>query len=629
LILFISLLSRPEAERVYVVALYQWISSGAFAADIALRVDILSATVGLIISFVAFMIHIYSIGYMRGDEGKYRFFAYMNLFTAAMFLLVLADNLLAMFIGWEGVGFCSYILIGFWFHKDSAADAGKKAFIVTRLGDAGFVLGILAVYYTFGTFEIGKVMQAVRENAMITPWFAASPGPAREVLAAATPIFGASLATVITFLFLSGAVGKSAQIPLYVWLPDAMEGPTPVSALIHAATMVTAGVYLIARWNFLFVLAPVTLETIAIIGAVTALFAATMAMTQYDIKRVLAYSTISQIGYMFLALGVACFSGAIFHFMTHAFFKALLFLGAGSVMHCLAGELDMRKMGALRRVMPVTFATFLIAALSIGGIPGLAGFFSKDEIIWQSMNPENGLPPELRSFLWGLSVLTAALTAFYIFRVVFLTFFGDAPHSSLISHPSSLIHDPPRVMTWPMVVLALFSIVAGYVSMPHIFGGGSWFSGFIGRGIFDRTAAGISAPELPKGALLRGEWFSTAVCAGLAVAAILFAYLIYVRRPRLSEEMEEGAEPVFRVVHNKYYVDEAYRATFVRACFGLARLFLLADKYIVDGLALGIGWCAQRTGRALRRFQDGDAQSYAVVMAVGILILVAAFFWFI
>jgi NADH-quinone oxidoreductase subunit L len=387
--------------------------------------------------------------------------------------------------------------------------------------------------------------------------------------------------------------------------------------------MVTAGVYLIARWNFLFVLAPFTLEVVAVIGAVTAFFAATMALAQYDIKRVLAYSTISQIGYMFVALGVASFSGAIFHFMTHAFFKALLFMGAGSVMHCLAGELDMRKMGALRRVMPVTFVTFLIAALSISGIPGLAGFFSKDAIIWQTVNPENGLPTNLRSFLWGLSVITAALTAFYMFRVVFLTFCGESRVEA-----KGHLHESPRVMTAPLCVLAFFSIVAGYVSIPPIFGGREAFAGFVERGIFDKTAAILNAPQVSEAILRGGEWFSTAVCAVLAALSILFAWYIYLRNARFSEEMKESAAPIFAVVNHKYYVDEAYHAVFVRGCFGVAWLCLIADMYGVDGLALGIGWLAQRAGQLFRRFQDGDAQSYAVAMAVGLLLLFAAWFLF-
>jgi NADH-quinone oxidoreductase subunit L len=440
-----DLVSLPEASRLIHARYFTWIAAGDLAAPFGLRFDPLSAVMTLVVSGVGFLIHLYSVGYMRGDRGYGRYFAYLNLFTFAMLLLVLADNFLLMFVGWEGVGLCSYLLIGFWFEKQSATDAGKKAFLVNRVGDFAFLIGLFLIFRQMGTFDFDTINAHASE---------ALTGP---------------MATLICLLLFAGATGKSAQIPLYVWLPDAMEGPTPVSALIHAATMVTAGVYLVARSSELFVLAPAALEAVAIIGGVTAFFAATIALVQTDIKRVLAYSTISQIGYMFLGAGVGAFSSSIFHLMTHAFFKALLFLGAGSVIHALSGEQDLRRMGGLARRLPRTHATFFVASLAIAGVAPLAGFFSKDAIL-------GAVYASGHRFLWFLGITTAMLTAFYIFRLYFLAFGGG--EERLEPHAKAHLHESPHVMTIPLMALAVLSAVGGFLNVPLV-PGAQWLE--IGR----------------------------------------------------------------------------------------------------------------------------------------------------
>jgi NADH-quinone oxidoreductase subunit L len=454
---FLKLIGLPAEERVVNVKIFTWMTAGNFNADIAFLIDPLSCLMLLVVTGIGFLIHVYSIGYMHGEEGFYRFFAYLNLFVFSMLLLVMGNNLLLMFVGWEGVGLCSYLLIGYYFHKKSAGDAGKKAFVMNRVGDFGFLLGTFALFWYMGqTHNIWTIQfTEMAANAHLLPT--------------------GGIVTVITLCFFLGATGKSAQIPLYTWLPDAMEGPTPVSALIHAATMVTAGVYMIGRMSYLFIRSPETMTVIAVIGGCTALFAATIGTAQNDIKRVLAYSTVSQLGYMFLAMGVGAFTAGIFHLMTHAFFKACLFLGSGAVIHSMHGALhhihshddaqDMRNMGGLKKYMPLTFMTFLIATIAIAGIPGFAGFFSKDEILWLAFaNPLHG---DLNKLLWGLGAGAALLTAFYMFRLVFMTFFGKC---RIKEGAEQHLHESPMVIVIPLIVLALLSIVGGYIGVPKLIG---------------------------------------------------------------------------------------------------------------------------------------------------------------
>jgi NADH-quinone oxidoreductase subunit L len=441
LLLFFELVGMEPAHRILQQTLFTWIPSASFNANVAFLLDPLSAVMILVVTGVGFLIHVYSTGYMHHDPCFGRYFTYLNLFTFSMLMLVLADNFLLMFVGWEGVGLCSYLLIGFWFEKKSAADAGKKAFIVNRIGDFGFLLGMFVIFWNIGSLDFLTVAEK----------------------APAIFVAGGGLITAACLLLFVGAIGKSAQIPLYVWLPDAMEGPTPVSALIHAATMVTAGVYMVARSSALYMLAPDALLVVAIIGAGTAFFAATIGLAQNDIKRVLAYSTVSQLGYMFLACGVAAFTAGIFHLVTHAFFKALLFLGAGSVIHAMSDQQDMRRMGGLKKYLPVTFGTMLIATLAISGIPGMSGFFSKDEILWKSFSSDHG-----HWALWVIGVATAGLTAFYMFRLIYLTFYGK---ERMDDHTRGHIHESPRSMTVPLMILAVLSVVGGFVGVPHVFFG--------------------------------------------------------------------------------------------------------------------------------------------------------------
>jgi len=436
---FFDLQALPSEARVITDTVANWITVDGFSVDFSFLLDPLSAIMILVVTGVGFLIHVYSIGYMAHDDGFGRFFAYMNLFMFSMLVLVLASNFLFMFVGWEGVGLCSYLLIGFWFERDSATEAGKKAFVVNRIGDFGFLLGMFLIFWNVGSLDFQTVM----------------------ALAPSSFAIGGTVITATTLLLFLGATGKSAQIPLYVWLPDAMEGPTPVSALIHAATMVTAGVYMLARSSTLFVMAPTTMLVVAIIGTATAFFAATIGLFQNDIKRVLAYSTVSQLGYMFMACGVAAFGAGIFHLMTHAFFKALLFMGAGSVIHGMSDEQDMRKMGGLKKYMPVTFMTMLIATLAISGLPGVSGFFSKDEILWQAYSSAYGSP-----ILWFVGMFTALLTTFYMFRLMFLTFFGKG---RMDDKTKEHLHESPKVMTIPLIVLAILSIAGGWVGIPKLF----------------------------------------------------------------------------------------------------------------------------------------------------------------
>jgi len=492
-----------------------------------------------------------------------------------------------MFIGWEGVGLCSYLLIGFWFTKKSAADAGKKAFIVNRIGDFGFLLGIMLIFVTFGTLNIHQISLQAPELLQV----------------------GGGIVTAMTLLLFIGATGKSAQIPLYVWLPDAMEGPTPVSALIHAATMVTAGVYMVARLSALFVLAPISMAVVAIIGAVTAIFAATIALTQFDIKRVLAYSTISQLGYMFLACGVGAFSAGIFHLVTHAFFKALLFMGAGSVMHALSNEQDMRFMGGLRGKIPTTFWTMLIGTLAISGIPGLSGFFSKDEILWQSFSSARG-----HFFLWLIGVLAAGLTAFYMFRLIFLTFYGSSRvKSDVVKH----LHESPSVMTLPLIALAILSIIGGYVGVPHLFGGSNAFGSFL-----DSALAHPPEPaELHHPAYLEAILMAASVI--IALIGIFIAYRIYVAKPLMINPSPDKLGKVHTILFHKYYVDEFYGATVVRPFIKLSELiYNLIDRVLVDGTINIVAYMTLWTGEILKWFQTGNVRNYIVTFMLGVVLFV-------
>src|SRR6202140_3594968 len=504
----LQLIARPVAQRVVEVVLFDWVPAGAmhttagrlanFNAQWGMLLDPLSAVMLCVVTGVGFLIHVYSTGYMAHEGGYYRFFGYLNLFMFSMLILVLGNNLLLLFVGWEGVGLCSYLLIGFYFLRKSASDAGKKAFIANRVGDAGFLLGLFVLVGTLGTLRFTEIAPAIEAGHF--------------------PI-GSGVMTAIALLLFVGATGKSAQIPLYVWLPDAMEGPTPVSALIHAATMVTAGVYMITRMNVVFQLAPVALAAVATVGAVTAIYAASMGLVQHDIKRVLAYSTVSQLGYMFLALGVGAFTSGIFHLMTHAFFKALLFLGSGSVIHALGGEQDMRKMGGLWSKIPITAWTFLLATVAISGIPPLAGFVSKDAILAASFNA--------RPLLWGIGFVTAGMTAFYMFRLVFLTFFGESrvPHD--VEHH---IHESPRSMTVPLMILALLSVAGGGVGWPESLGGSDHFAKFLDP-VIARHAEVIAA--VPEATQRMAELELMGVSVLVALIGIGLAWFFYLRRPAI------------------------------------------------------------------------------------------------
>jgi NADH-quinone oxidoreductase subunit L len=596
LLAFFELRSLPEAARVIEQVLFTWIPAGSLHVNIAYMLDPLSAVMILVVSGVGFLIHVYSVGYMAHDSGYGRYFAYLNLFAFAMLTLVLADNYLLMFVGWEGVGLCSYLLIGFWFEKQSASDAGKKAFIVNRIGDFGFLLGMFIIFWQVGSFDY-RVVMASAPTAFIA---------------------GGGLITATCLLMFVGATGKSAQIPLYVWLPDAMEGPTPVSALIHAATMVTAGVYMIARSSTLFMMAPDALMVVAIIGAATALFAATIGLVQNDIKRVLAYSTVSQLGYMFLACGVAAFSAGIFHLMTHAFFKALLFLGAGSVIHAMSNEQDIRKMGGLKKHLPITYMTFLLACLAIAGIPGFSGFFSKDEILWKALSSSHG-----HVLLYVVGLVTALLTAFYMFRLLYLTFHGN---ERMDAHTKQHLHESPKMMTVPLMVLALFSVIGGYVGIPHVLGATNYFDDWLAPVMATTSGhGGKAATELHMSGtgntgLELGLMFVTVL---LIVGAILYARRMYLNSPDLATRARERFSGLHTVLYNKYFVDEIYGAVVVRPIvYGSIFLWKVVDVVIIDGLANGLARVGQDMAELFKYAQSGRVRGYATVFVTGVVILV-------
>ena len=629
-----QLLQLDAEHRSHTVTLYRWINGGLahtrsggvadFSVDWSFLLDPLSSVMILVVTGIGFLIHVYSTGYMHEEDGFYRFFAYLNLFMFSMLTLVLGSNYLMMFVGWEGVGLCSYLLIGYYFLKKSAGDAAKKAFVVNRVGDWGFSIGIMLIFVSFGTLEFTRVGEAVREGVMAGRYHVSD------------PIFIA-----IALSLFVGAAGKSAQIPLYVWLPDAMEGPTPVSALIHAATMVTAGVYMVARSNFIYQMAPQAMTVVAVIGAVTAFFAASIALVQTDIKRVLAYSTVSQLGYMFLALGVGAFAAGIFHLMTHAFFKALLFLGSGSVINAMHHEQDMRKMGALKNKIPVTFWTMFIGTLTIAGTPFLAGFFSKDEILWKAFSSNQG-----HVVLWLIGAAVAGMTAFYMFRLLFMTFYGQ---SRVDYHIESHIHESPRSMTVPLIVLAIGSVLAGYVGFPAWLGGTNAFEHFL-EPVFEPLPIQQAPPAEYSHAAEIGM-------AGVAVAIALIgfglAYSKYCKRSWEEQREIRQYGPLYKVFLNKYYIDELYDALFVnrakgagmslwtfdaKVVDGLVNGSALAtirsasgsgwwDRWIVDGLVRFIGGFIKTVSWPVRLIQTGYVQNYALVMIFGVLILIGYVLW--
>ena len=612
-------------------------SQANFQADAGFLLDPLSSIWLLFVTGVGMLIHIYSMGYMAHEGGYYRFFGYLNLFMFSMLTLILANNYVLMFVGWEGVGLCSYLLIGFYFQRKSASDAANKAFIVNRIGDAGFILGMFFIASYFGSLRYLDVNHLARSGAFH---------------------IGDPIITAATLLLFVGACGKSAQLPLYVWLPDAMEGPTPVSALIHAATMVTAGVYMVARSNALFVLAPTSMKTVAIIGALTAIFAASIGLVQNDIKRVLAYSTVSQLGYMFLALGVGAFAAGVFHVFTHAFFKALLFLGAGSVIHAMSGEQDMRNMGALRQRIPTTYWTMFIATLAISGIPPFAGFFSKDEILWQTWTSEGGA----YRLLWGIGYITALMTAFYMFRLVYLTFYSKPRMSHDVEHH---IHESPASMTMPLVVLAVMSLFAGFLGWPHSLGGADRFARYLDP-VFARGEARVLVEQGKAGQLAAGEkeeeqtspteyvlMFLSVAAAGVGWWMAGRAYASADKG--YTEPIADRAPPVYDLLLNKYYVDEGYDYVFTgRRKLGKVRLGAMGlgegsswfDAHIIDGAVNAAGWMTRLTatisswwdkwiidgigvnGPAIlarilsypaRMFEWGLVQWYALVMTAGLV----------
>jgi len=615
----IQLAGLPEKN--HEVVLFTWLP--LLNADMGYLLDPLSSVMILVVTGVGFLIHVYSIGYMGHEGGYYRFFGYLNLFVFFMLTLVLANNYALLFVGWEGVGLCSYLLIGFYFHKKSAGDAGKKAFIVNRVGDAGFVLGMFYLFMLTGSLRFNTVNEVLHSGKY-----------------AVEASFGVlSLTALLMFI---GATGKSAQVPLYVWLPDAMEGPTPVSALIHAATMVTAGVYMVARSNALYQLTPETSMIVAGVGAFTAILAASIALVQNDIKRVLAYSTVSQLGFMFMAAGVGAYWVAIFHLYTHAFFKALLFLGSGSVIHAMGGEQDMRKMGGLKDKIPTTFRTMFIGSLAIAGIPGLAGFFSKDEILWQAWSSPIG-----SKLVWAVGITTATMTAFYMWRLMFMTFYGEG---RMDEHTKHHIHESPAVMTVPLMVLALGSIVGGWVGFPKAIVEGGFFQAF------ERWLAPVfeSKHAIEEGAAHHDasiEYMLMGLSIAVALVGIAIARYIYLK---LKEEQRPTGGPLYKVLLNKWYVDELYDFLFISGFTlgggGLmakfdenvvdggvngtawstrmaSRITMLWDTYVVDGLVNLTAFFVKALSFPMRFLQSGFTQSYVLVFVLGVAAVFGFYWW--
>ncbi|PWT85748.1 MAG: NADH-quinone oxidoreductase subunit L [Blastocatellia bacterium] len=614
-------------SRVISMAVFDWITSGDFTASVTLRVDPLSAVMILIVSGIGSLIHIYSTAYMHEErDSEYaRYFSYLNLFAAFMLVLVLASNLLVMFVGWEGVGLCSYLLIGFWYQKTSASDAGKKAFIVNRVGDFGFILGVLLAFVRFGTLDFQEIARSLSTLG-------------------AEPSFG--VLSLITLLLFVGATGKSAQIPLHIWLPDAMEGPTPVSALIHAATMVTAGVYMIGRNAVLFSHAPQTLAVVAGVGVATALMAGTIGLVQNDIKRVLAYSTVSQLGYMFLAMGVGAYAAGIFHLYTHAFFKALLFLGSGAVIHALAGEQDLRRMGGLKQQLPITYWTFVIGAIAIAGIPPFAGFFSKDEILYRTFSSGH-------TVLWAVGLMTSLLTAIYMFRLVYLAFHGtrggDNGHAGTAASVHHHLHDAPPAMALALIVLAVGSVVAGSVGVPHALGGSNRIEQFLAPsfGQVQRTADTAPAEQARPDLSAAGdagsvrlpedhgaesetlEFSLMSLSVIVAVAGIGIATFFFLRNRHAADEAAIRFAGVHRILANKYYVDELYDAAVIRPVRILSEqgLWKVMDARVIDGAVNGLGEWIRGGGEVLRRLQTGSVRAYAASLFLGVVLILGYYLW--
>ena len=616
---FFTVLGLPEEERSITNILFNWVTIGDMEVNMAFLLDPLSAVMILVVSGVGLLIHIYSTGYMAHEARYSRYFAYLNLFTFNMLTLVLGNSLLLMFLGWEGVGLCSYLLIGFWFEKRENAVAGMKAFVVNRIGDFGFTIGVLLLFWSLASHGVMTLdYDELRESIGLLP---------------------TSTLTAVGILLFVGATGKSAQIPLYVWLPDAMAGPTPVSALIHAATMVTAGVYMIARMNFLYILAPDALSLVAWVGALTALVAATIGIAQNDIKKVLAYSTVSQLGYMFIGVGVGAFSAGIFHLVTHAFFKALLFLCSGSVIHGMSGEQDMRRMGGLRTKMPITFYTMLIGTLAIAGTPMLSGFFSKDEILWMAFASPHGHP-----LIWLMGATGAGITSFYMFRLIFMTFFGEcrADH-----HTKEHIHESPYSMTIPLMLLALGAVLVGYLGVPKLLGGANEFEEFLKPVMGHELALKFHSEAL--------EWILMGISVTIALVGFLVSYNLYMRRPEIPDLIIARVKRLHETVYNKYYIDEIYNAVFVENLLRLNDLLAKFDNRIVDGIVNGCGTVLRAVvfvegkfdnivvdglvnltasavtsgGRSLHRIQTGRVQQYLLfgIGALTIFLVIKVFYY--
>lgn len=576
-VIFFSL--QGDTQKTHEAFLFDWISAGNLHIPLSFLVDPLSSIMLLIITGIGFLIHLYSTSYMHDDEGFGKFFSYLNLFVFFMLLLVLGSNYIVMFIGWEGVGLCSYLLIGFWYTNTAYASAAKKAFVMNRIGDLGFLIGVFLIFNLFGSVEFAKIFPQ-----------AAKMMPGNETM------------VLITILLFIGACGKSAQLPLFTWLPDAMAGPTPVSALIHAATMVTAGIYMIARSSLLFDLAPVTQHIIAIVGIATALVAAIIALTQTDIKKVLAYSTVSQLGYMFVGLGVGAYTGSFFHVLTHAFFKALLFLGAGSVIHAMHHEQDMRHMGGLKNKLKTTFATMMLGTVAIAGIPPFSGFFSKDEILAHTF--------QYSPVLWGIGVLTAALTSFYMFRMMFLTFFGKYRGTH---HEESHIHESPAAMTLPLVILAVLAVIGGAINVPHVFGGNEWLAHWL-------SGAGIAQHELSLSHTTEYALMGASIAA--ALFALIVAYGKYVGKAHVPVADEAPRSPLANLSYHKFYLDEIYDFLITKPLDSLSRFFYrILDSKLIDGLVNGLGWSTNEASKGTRLLQNGNVGFYIFMMVFGIIAL--------
>jgi NADH-quinone oxidoreductase subunit L len=590
-------LSLSPNQIPWIRTYFTWISAGGFQADFALQVDQLTVIMLLVVTGVGWLIHTYSTGYMHDDPGYRRFFSYLNLFMFFMLVLILAANYLLMFVGWEGVGLCSYLLIGFFFLKQSATNAGNKAFWVNRIGDFGFLLGLLLIFRTFGSLDFSVVLP-------------------RAAGMTADPVGQIGTLTAIALLLFVGAAGKSAQLPLYVWLPDAMEGPTPVSALIHAATMVTAGVYMVVRSHAIFLNAPVAMQVVGVIGCATALFAATIGLVQTDIKKVLAYSTVSQLGYMFLACGVGAFGAGIFHLMTHAFFKGLLFLAAGSVIHAMGGEQDMRKMGGLRKKIPVTFWTMFMATLAIAGAPGFSGFFSKDEIL----NEAQRVSPAL----WGLGVLTAGLTSFYMFRLLFLTFFGTQRYDEHHVH----VHESPKNMTIPLIVLAILSVCGGWMAAPQLMGGVNHFQHFLAPVMGNSAEPAAASADFAGGP---GEILQALLGAPVIAGLLGFflAWWLYIKSPETPKKVADSLAAPYKLLSGKYFIDELYLAAVVRPLvwFSDKVLWHAIDERAIDGAVNGVAFVSRESGARLRRATTGNIRSYATWIVLGVLVFTSLLLW--